>query len=144
MLVMVLHPHCPCSRASLDELAVLLSRARGSVDACVLFALPEGMEDGWVRTSFWEKAVAIPGVTAIVDKDCIEADRFGISTSGHVLLFGADGILKFSGGITSARGTTGPNAGENSILAVLQSGTAPHPETPVYGCPLHEVGKERP
>src|SRR5271170_6044671 len=41
-LVMALHPHCPCSRASVGELARLMTGATGKLDAYVLFVQPAG------------------------------------------------------------------------------------------------------
>src|SRR5947209_4561126 len=43
-LVMLSHPRCPCSRASLAELDDLLSHYRGRLTAYVLFIQPEGVE----------------------------------------------------------------------------------------------------
>jgi hypothetical protein len=39
-LVMTLHPQCPCSRASLHELAELMARAEGRINSNVLFVEP--------------------------------------------------------------------------------------------------------
>lgn len=143
-LVMAAHPRCPCTRAGLDSLAVVLTHARDRVDAYVLFALPEGMEDQWARTWTWEKAASIPGVAPVLDRDGRESARFGLSTSGHALLYDAQGVLKFSGGINPARGTTGPSAGLDSVLSAVRTGVASYPKTPIYGCPLYDRTKEKP
>src|SRR5437764_3612419 len=39
-LVMLAHPHCPCSRASVGELARLMAQAQDRVAAYVLFLKP--------------------------------------------------------------------------------------------------------
>ncbi|HVR19589.1 MAG TPA: hypothetical protein VMS65_07830, partial [Polyangiaceae bacterium] len=39
-LVMLAHPRCPCTRASVAELSVLMTRAQGRVSAHVLFVEP--------------------------------------------------------------------------------------------------------
>src|SRR5271166_3040387 len=62
-LVMIVHPHCPCSRASLSELLALMTTAAGQVKAYVLFVRPPGVPRGWERTGLWRQAAAIPGVT---------------------------------------------------------------------------------
>ena len=49
-LVMFAHPRCPCTRASIGELAVLMARCHGKVDAEVLFFKPTGSSENWART----------------------------------------------------------------------------------------------
>ena len=151
-LVMLAHPHCPCTRASINELARLMTQARGRVTAYVLFVKPRGFSDAWVQTDLWESAAAIPGVTPVLDDDGDEAGRFHAATSGQTVLYDAAGHLLFSGGITSARGHAGDNAGRTAIVSLLTSDEAEERDTPVYGCPLFaqdecpmgkEVGREK-
>ena len=40
-LVMLVHPHCPCTRASLGELALLMAHTQGRLKAYGLFLKPE-------------------------------------------------------------------------------------------------------
>src|SRR5881409_1281761 len=47
-LVLAAHPHCPCTRATLQELAVIMTRCHGRVAARVLFVEPEGFSEPWV------------------------------------------------------------------------------------------------
>src|SRR5688500_5834336 len=61
-LVMLAHPKCPCTKASMTELAVLMARIGRSTDAHVLFVLPTGAEDGFEKGETWAQAAAIPGV----------------------------------------------------------------------------------
>ncbi len=136
-LVMVVHLHCPCSRASLSELLALMTMATGKVKAYVLFVRPPGVAPGWERTDLWRQAAAIPAVTVISDDEGREAARFGAATSGQTMLYDGRGALEFSGGITAARGRYGDNAGRIAIVALLRGtkeGVVGH--TPVYGCPL--------
>jgi hypothetical protein len=146
-LVMLAHPHCPCTRASINELARLMTQAQGRVTAYVLFVRPRGFSDSWVQTDLWESAAAIPGVTPVLDDNGDEAGRFRAVTSGQTVLYDTAGNLLFSGGITSARGHAGDNAGRAAIVSLLTSDEAEERDTPVYGCPLfaqHEcpMGKE--
>src|SRR5437868_6579258 len=39
-LLMIVHPKCPCSRASLGELAALMAHARHRVNVYILFVKP--------------------------------------------------------------------------------------------------------
>src|SRR2546427_12900141 len=75
-LVMFAHPNCPCSRASIGELAVIMARSRGKLDARVLFLKPANEASAWVRTDLWRTAQSIPGVQAIEDPDGAFALRF--------------------------------------------------------------------
>ncbi|HEY2107662.1 MAG TPA: hypothetical protein VGH29_17815 [Candidatus Binataceae bacterium] len=137
-LLMVVHPHCTCSRASLSELSALMSGSAGKVSGYVLFVRPPGMARGWEHTGLWRQAAAIPGVTLISDEAGHEAARFGAETSGQTMLYDRGGALEFSGGITAARGHYGANAGSAAIVALLggvrKGGSGRR--TPVYGCPL--------
>jgi hypothetical protein len=135
-LLMFAHPHCPCTRASIGELAQIMAHALGKVNAYVLFVRPLNADSGWDDTDLRSSAAAIPGVIVVTDENGKEAARFGAETSGHTVVFGSDGALLFSGGITASRGHAGSNAGENAILAVLNERAAEHARTPVFGCSL--------
>jgi hypothetical protein len=138
-LVMLVHPGCPCSRASIEELDRVMARVQGLVTAHVLFFKPREFPDGWERTDLWRTAAAIPGVRVTRDDDGVEAQRFRAVTSGQVVLYDADGALRFSGGITPSRGHAGDSAGRDAIVALLTGNgprTAAH--TPVFGCSLRD------
>src|SRR5262245_25302036 len=139
-LVVMAHPRCPCSRASIAELAVIMAQCRGLVDSRVLFYQPPGLPDQWTQTDIWQSAAAIPGVTVERDAGGIEASRFHASTSGQVLLYDAAGRLLFSGGITGSRGHAGDNAGRSAIISLLTATTAEHDRTEVFGCQLFDPG----
>lgn len=135
-LVMLAHPHCPCTRASIGELARLMTQARGRVTAYVLFVKPPGFSDEWAQSDLWASAAAIPGVTPVRDDGGVEAGLFRAATSGQTVLYDAAGNLLFSGGVTSARGHAGDNAGRAAIVSLLTSGVAEGRDAPVFGCPL--------
>ena len=135
-LVMIAHPRCPCTRASLEELARIMARADGRLDAHVLFLQPSNAPANWAHTDLWRAAEQIPGVAVHLD-DGTEAHRFHAQTSGQTLLYDA-GALLFAGGITAGRGHAGDNLGEQNILALLERPTAESHRSPVYGCPLSD------
>jgi hypothetical protein len=135
-LVMLAHPHCPCTRASIGELARIMTQARGRVTAYVLFVKPANLAEGWEKTDLWASATAIPGVSVVEDDDGIEARRFHAATSGQTMLYDKNGKLIFSGGMTGARGHEGDNAGRTAIVSLLTADQANESETPVFGCPL--------
>jgi hypothetical protein len=135
-LIMLAHPHCPCTRASVGELSRLMTQAQGRVKAYVLFVKPPNFADGWEQTDLLASAAAIPGVSVVRDDEGVEASRFHAATSGQTMLYDTGGKLLFSGGITSARGHAGDNAGRTAIVSLLTAGGAGQQATPVYGCPL--------
>ncbi len=140
-LIMLAHPHCPCTRASIGELARLMAQAQGRVTAYALFVKPAGSSDDWENTDLWRNAAGIPGVNVVVD-DGVEAQRFHAVTSGQTVLYNAEGHLLFSGGITGSRGHSGDNEGRSAIVSLLNTGEAERAETSVFGCPLFGTHSE--
>jgi hypothetical protein len=139
-LVLALHPACPCSQASLDELEGVLARATAPITApimaIVLVVRPAGLEAPAAEAAALERVRAIPGALAIVDEGGVEARRLGARTSGHVLVFDGEGRLTYTGGITAGRGLRGDGAARQAVAAALDSASTPTPSCPVYGCPL--------
>jgi hypothetical protein len=141
-LVMLAHPQCPCTRASIGELASLMAHSQGRVTAYVLFLKPSGFVEDWEKTDLWQSAASIPGVNVVADESGAEARRFHAATSGQTLLFDAEGRLLFSGGITGSRGHSGDNAGRSAIVSLVNAGVAERTETFVFGCPLFNANSE--
>jgi hypothetical protein len=141
-LVMLVHPHCPCTRATIGELAELMAHCQRRLTAYVLFIKPEGFSGDWEKTDLWQSAALIPGVKPIVDDNGAEAHLFHSATSGQTILYDAGGHLLFSGGITVSRGHSGDNAGRSAILSLLNTGAAAQTETSVFGCPLFDENSE--
>jgi hypothetical protein len=141
-IVVIAHPQCPCTRATIGELALLMTRLRDRVTATVVFAKPKGLADGWEETDLWRAALAIPGVRVIRDEGMVETDRFHASASGQTMLYSASGVLLFSGGITASRGHSGDNAGRSAIVSLVTTGRAERSRTSVYGCALHDAASE--
>ena len=143
-LVMLAHPHCPCTRATIGELASIMAHSQGRLTAYVLFLKPTGFSEEWEKTDLWQSAANIPGVTAVIDDEGAEANRFHAATSGQTLLYDAGGRLLFSGGITGSRGHSGDNAGQSAIVSLVNSGVSELTETSVFGCPLFDPKSECP
>lgn len=135
-LVVFAHPRCPCTRATLGELEILMARCQGRLGAQVWFITPPEAEVDWTDTALWRTASLIPGVTVHRDDGMAEARRFGAGTSGQTLLFDRSGELLFQGGITGSRGHSGDNPGRSAVVALLDENPAPGIRTPVFGCPL--------
>ena len=142
-LVMFAHPRCPCSAAAVDSLSWLMSRAGGTLRAYVVFYAPSALSPDWERTSLRSAAEEIPGVAVVSDKDGAEARRFGAKTSGQTLIYGADGKLIYSGGLTSGRGHRGPNRWRRAALGLVSGNSAAPEAGPVFGCSLLRATAER-
>ena len=134
-LVMLVHPHCSCSRASVKELEAVLEKAPRSVRTNVLVFRPSDFAAGWERTDVYTAATRLRRTRVLIDRDGREARLFGGFTSGQTFLYDGDGKLRFEGGITSLRGHAGLNSGRVGIIRIAntQAGAGTHP---VFGCAI--------
>ena len=139
---MIAHPECPCTRASVAELAEVIARAHGKILAYVLFYLPSKGDSAWANTELRRSAAQIPGVTVLSDLDGVEASRFGAETSGHTFVYDAAGRLLFNGGITASRGHSGDNEGESTIVSLANNETGKRSQTFVFGCSIKNQPQE--
>lgn len=135
-LVMAAHPCCPCTRASIRELAQIMARSPHPDLAYILVYTPKIARPDWNETDLYDRAAAIPGVTVVRDGDGQEAARFQATVSGQTLLFDAAGHRLYSGGITPARGVEGDSPGKNAILALVRGEQVKRAQSPVFGCSL--------
>ena len=143
-LIMMAHPRCDCTRASLGELAELLARVRQQPRTFVVFIRPGGVDGAWEHTSVWNQATGIRGVRVIRDDNGAEAERFGVHTSGQTLLYDRYGRLVYAGGTTGARGKSGNNAGRSALVESINDARRSGPTTPVFGCSLFSPAKRQP
>jgi hypothetical protein len=136
-LVMCVHPQCPCSNASISELAILMTRCR-NIKAYLLFVRPKGFGVGWEKTALWQRAATIANVEPKTDIGGALSSLFSAWTSGETALYDRRGNLLFQGGITGARGHEGDNQGMATIEAIVADQAAPTRKTAVFGCPLSD------
>ncbi len=131
-VLVFLHPRCPCSVATLEELRTLTERFAGQVRFVVWVAASRaGDEQG----RSWDALADMEGVERKIDLQQQEAHRFGAMTSGHVVAFAANGTLIFSGGITGSRGHAGANEGEDLLTTALV-GSVTETVAPTFGCAM--------
>ncbi len=133
-LVMFAHPRCSCTAASLAELGGLLADAGVAPRVGVMFVGAAGDVEA---SPHWQAAGQLPGAIRLRDT-AGEVRRFGARTSGQVFVYGADGALMFSGGITGSRGHVGANAGRDAAAAALR-GIRGEPVHGVFGCALEDA-----
>ena len=134
-LLLFLHPLCPCSSATIEELARVLAHCGDRLATRVLFVTDPRLGTDWQQGGSWSAVAALPGVTELQDAGGEQARLFGAQTSGQALLFAPDGTLLFAGGLTAGRGHAGDNPGASAVqdLVLHGRGTAC---TPVFGCAL--------
>lgn len=136
-LLVSLHPFCSCSLATIDELEKVVAAYPERMEITLLFALPKGLPGGWKESVLWRRTADIPGAGRIPDVGGVESRRFGMVTSGHVLLYDTSGRLLFSGGITASRGHAGDSEGKRRLLmALARPEDAVAVEEPTFGCAL--------
>lgn len=138
LLVIVVHPRCPCTDASLAEFGDLLARSRGACDAVILRFQAGDWPAGPVSQDCG--GVSVP---VLPDVDGKIAANLGAETSGDCVLVDADGKIRFHGGITLARGHRGRSHGQDAMLAIIDGRPTALKATPVYGCSIHskcEIG----
>jgi hypothetical protein len=138
-LMMFAHPHCPCTSASLRELARLMSRRRKEIDATVYFYTPADKPAAWAMGRLWNVAARIPGVRVEVDSDGRVARQFRSKTSGEIVLYDAMGHLRFHGGITQGRGHEGESRGKMAIMSLVKGEGRNVEHCPVFGCPIRST-----
>ncbi|MFT7580204.1 MAG: hypothetical protein ACI9MR_001871 [Myxococcota bacterium] len=135
-LVMLVHPHCPCSFASLTELASTLRVLEGRLQALVLFAVPKGVPPQWHQTELRERAESLAGVVVIDDLGGQLGRVFGAETSGSTLLYDVDGQLLFEGGLTPSRAHVGDSVGKRRVISLVRGVSDDPARSAVYGCEL--------
>jgi hypothetical protein len=135
-LVIFLHPECPCSRASVTELAYVLERFGNQVSAHAIVVLPKNSREGRGNRGILDNLASVPTLRTWIDQQAIETERFRVATSGHVLIFDSRGRLTYSGGITAARGHVGQSFGRDAVLAQIAGRGDTTPDSPVFGCRL--------
>jgi hypothetical protein len=135
-LVMIAHPKCTCTRASLTELAALLGEGGAAARTHVVFLRPDGVSDDWEKSDTFERARHMPGVEVHVDPGGREAKLFGSTVSGETFLYDEGGQLLFHGGITESRGHEGDNRGRRRVRELIGKRAVDRHDSPAFGCEL--------
>ena len=143
-LLFFVHPRCPCTSASIDELASLLQSLREEhrPEVRVVVRMPTGVDGDDASTNDWSdsrlrtRLAKLASAPLIDDQGGELALRFGATASGVVLLYDSNGACCYRGGITSSRGHRGPSLARRTLRSILE-GTVATGRAPVFGCALH-------
>lgn len=124
LLLVFLHPRCPCSHATVSELERVLrmpdKHADRGPDVAIVACMPRSTGESWTRTPLIQRAAQLPRASVYLDGGGVEAARFAATTSGQVVLIGASGQRLYAGGVTKSRGHVGGNAGADAVARLLR------------------------
>lgn len=135
-VLVFVHPQCFCTRATIDQLQrAFVARPKSASTTVVVYA-PSTQPESWCDTSLVRLCKTLPGATVVLDHDGQETQRFGVNTSGHVLVFNRQKQLQFSGGVTPSRGHLGPCEGLDAVTQIIAGQKAVPCVANAYGCPL--------
>ncbi len=138
-LLVFVHPKCPCTRASVRELMLVLADPKIDISVVALFYCPKDEQSVWAHTDLWSSMAQIPNCILQVDHDGIETAKFGAMTSGHVMLYNTNGDRTFSGGITCGRGHEGNNPARHALTQILNGEKVLQNDYPVFGCSIISI-----
>jgi len=141
ILILVYHPHCPCTASTVRNLE-RISSALSIHPHVVAFAYcPVGTSDSWIDSSITRQLVRM-GADVLVDRGGDYCSQLGTVTSGHILVYDDGMSLVFSGGITPGRGHEGTCPASSDLFQRVNGHSGETIQWPVYGCPI--IDKENP
>jgi hypothetical protein len=140
-LMLFLHPKCPCSRATVEELDRLHAATAGRFDVNVFFVGPAIAKSSWTESKLVARARTIPGAEIVYDAGGKLAKQYGALTSGQTFVFDTSGKRVFQGGLTASRGHEGDNPGRASLEQYVATGKIAATQTPVFGCAFGTLAK---
>ena len=144
-LIIAVHPHCPCTHATVVNLERVLQSAQASCTTVALLYTPHEQGKTWSDTELVNQLSRLPNTRLVRDDDGRTAAQIGMHTSGQVLFYDAGGALRFAGGITQSRGHEGDCEPLEQLTALLagrrptDSSSGPAVAS-VFGCPLCNEG----
>lgn len=129
------HPHCPCTMST----ARMFSRIENSIatnpKVVAVAYCPKDESTTWIDSRITEVFRKL-SATVIADRGAVVAQKFGVETSGHVLVYQASGRLVFDGGITPGRGHEGDCPASRNLIQKVSAHSGQLDQWPVYGCPI--------
>lgn len=136
-VIVAIHPQCPCTRATIANLESAWKDAAPGCDLVALVYTPDGRPAEWSNTDSVKRATSLQGARRIDDPNGQTSAALGIATSGQVLVYDADGRLRFAGGITPSRGHEGACASLETFRAAIAGTPHGQPQAAtVFGCSL--------
>ncbi|MGV3615235.1 MAG: hypothetical protein ACO1SV_07865 [Fimbriimonas sp.] len=135
-LIVVVHPQCPCTAASLKAIRSLVAQATVPVRVHLKIVAYE-REPG--PPSKQPYAAALPEADAAWITAAEAEKRYGAYTSGHIVAY-RNGVPVLTGGITAGRGVEGLSQAQLNLREFLNGKGNPS-SAPVFGCALSEESR---
>ena len=135
VILVAVHPRCPCTDATLAELGDLLARSAGRCDAIMLEFQPLNPASDWPKSATSRTLGGVP-VRVVADPAGQLAEKIGAHTSGHLVLVDKAGEIRFRGGITLSRGHRGRSPAQDAMLATIMGREPALTKASVFGCAL--------
>lgn len=137
------HPQCPCTRATISQLAEIAATHGAHLSLRIYFYAPSGKPTEWVEGATWRMASEIPGATFIHDTDGQMARAFHAAASGTVYAFNPQGDLLYAGGLTASRGHVGQSTGGDALLQIARGDPPSIRSAPAFGCLIFDEGQNQ-
>jgi hypothetical protein len=96
----------------------------------------------WIDTPLSQRLKEF-GVIVLNDPAGVWCKRFGIRTSGHILVYDENQKLVFHGGITSSRGHEGPCNATLELERIVNKHEVSTCAWPVFGCSILVVARPK-
>lgn len=129
--VVVAHPLCPCTRATLRGLRAAIGAHPGQFACRIVFAGPMPAD----KPENLTLAEAIPGAKIETMTAKAALGKYDAKISGQTFVFDRQGRSVFSGGITASRGHEDPDFAIE-LFDQIQKGQGRTRAYPVFGCAL--------
>lgn len=142
-VVIFVHPKCSCSQATINLYREVESSTRLHVQTQVAFYCPSDESESWAEDRLWRSVGVLPNVIRLIDRGGQEVKNFGVTTSGHVVVYSPNGELLFSGGITSRRAHEGESLGSQTLKRLFHEKSHGQLSLPVFGCRIFPEGAYR-
>jgi hypothetical protein len=135
-VVVVVHPRCPCTRATLHAIRDLVEEYPDAAGFHFALFCPANAGDEWTQSPNAQLAALVRGADLCKDTDGELCRLLGASTSGTVMVFDHSGANLFTGGVTPSRGHEGDNPGLDALRQLLSGEPLAVRSTPVFGCSI--------
>lgn len=139
-IVVAVHPKCPCTKATLQELQERTKFANVSVKTMVLAYTPASEKENpeWTKTPTLDLLQELPGASIVRDIDAGIAIRLRLEVSGAVLVTDQSGKTWLQGGITASRSCRGNCPGSIALEQILAGRLTRPVFSPVFGCRIKD------
>lgn len=139
-LIMAVHPDCPCTSASIEQLDRFLTSHPEKTQAVAFFWTDPQNPDPIDLSSnaYWSRLSKMKAARIYPDPGGQNAAKLGALVSGAVAAYDANGKLRFQGGLTATRGHAGPSPSIDVLTCIAEGREiCGSNQSPNFGCSLN-------